>query len=77
MSTATDLHQLARQAGELTCLVHMAADLAVEADDGGDLGALWRLRALLAAVKLQASALHNRMDGAAQSAYSNTQTKEA
>lgn len=48
--------------GELACLLSMAADLADRANNYGDMGAVWRLAALLRAAKARADELH---DGAA------------
>lgn len=61
MSTATpqDLYKLEKQAAELACLVHMAFGMAEKADDEGDIGQVWRLRALLSAMQLHASDLAN------------------
>lgn len=58
MSTATQA-RLTEQAGELACLVALAADLAAKAHNEGAAGAAWQVSALLRAVKLQADALHD------------------
>lgn len=60
-----DLNMLEQQAGELACLLHMAAELAVHGDDGADAAALWKLRCLLAALCLTANALHDAAGAAA------------
>lgn len=58
MSTATQA-RLTEQAGELACLVALAADLAAKAHNKGDEGAAWQVSALLRAMTLQANALHD------------------
>lgn len=60
--------ELLQQSGELACLVRMARDLAVTAEDSGDSGAAWRLRALLGATLQAADALHDAMGNAGAAA---------
>lgn len=66
MIRAEALTELEQQAGELSCLVNMAAKLAARADDARDMAALWELRALLGTVRLAANELHDAMGAAVQ-----------
>lgn len=50
---------LTQRAGELAYLVAMASDMAARADDEVSTGAVWGLRSLLGAMRLQADSLHD------------------
>lgn len=58
---ASATQALVQQAGQLACLVRMAFELAITADDKGDFGALWRLRCMLYATLRVADALEDDM----------------
>lgn len=65
MNTAL-MEDLTQQAGELSHLVHMAAELARKADGAADMGALWSLRCLLGAMVCASDKLHDECGAAAE-----------